>query len=198
MCIRDRYRGRPRQGGRGARRARRCADRRGARGGGRRPPDGAREPGAASWRRRGGRAARRERQVPATLRDRGTPGGGARRGAAGPLVRRARRTVGPGQGGAGRTWRAGDRRRGDGIMTIGNRAPVVRPSGRRPDELRAVSLTLGLQKWAEGSCRIRVGDTEVLCAATIEDRVPPHLRGKGTGWVTAEYAICLLYTSPSP
>ena len=74
-------------------------------------------------------------------------------------------------------------------MTIGNRAPVVRPSGRRPDELRAVNLTLGLQKWAEGSCRIRVGDTEVLCAATIEDRVPPHLRGKGSGWVTAEYAM---------
>ncbi len=74
-------------------------------------------------------------------------------------------------------------------MTIGNRAPVVRPSGRRPDELRPVSLTLGLQKWAEGSCRIRVGDTEVLCAATIEDRVPPHLRGKGSGWVTAEYAM---------
>ena len=74
-------------------------------------------------------------------------------------------------------------------MTIGNRAPVVRPSGRRPDELRAVSFTLGPLKWAEGSCRIRVGDTEVLCAATIEDRVPPHLRGKGTGWVTAEYAM---------
>ena len=74
-------------------------------------------------------------------------------------------------------------------MTIGNRAPDVRPSGRRPDEMRAVSFTLGIQKWAEGSCRIRVGDTEVLCAATIEDRVPPHLRGKGTGWVTAEYAM---------
>jgi ribonuclease PH len=44
-------------------------------------------------------------------------------------------------------------------------------------------------KWAEGSCKIRVGDTEVLCAATIGDRVPPHLRGKGTGWVTAEYAM---------
>jgi ribonuclease PH len=48
---------------------------------------------------------------------------------------------------------------------------------------------LGVQKWAEGSCRIRVGDTEVLCAATIQDRVPPHLRGKGTGWVTAEYSM---------
>jgi len=74
-------------------------------------------------------------------------------------------------------------------MTIGNRVPVVRPSGRRPAELRPVAFTLGVQKWAEGSCRIRVGDTEVLCAATIEDRVPPHLRGKGSGWVTAEYAM---------
>jgi ribonuclease PH len=44
-------------------------------------------------------------------------------------------------------------------------------------------------KWAEGSCRIRVGDTDVLCAATIEDRIPPHLRGSGTGWVTAEYSM---------
>jgi ribonuclease PH len=65
----------------------------------------------------------------------------------------------------------------------------VRADGRRPDELRPITLTLGVQKWAEGSCRIRVGDTEVLCAATIADRVPPHLRGKGTGWVTAEYAM---------
>jgi len=61
--------------------------------------------------------------------------------------------------------------------------------GRRPTDLRPVTLTLGVQKWAEGSCRIRVGDTEVLCAATIVDRVPPHLRGKGTGWVTAEYSM---------
>ena len=74
-------------------------------------------------------------------------------------------------------------------MTIGNRPPSVRADGRRPDQLRPVTLTLSVQKWAEGSCRIRVGDTEVLCAATIEDRVPPHLRGKGTGWVTAEYSM---------
>ncbi len=73
-------------------------------------------------------------------------------------------------------------------MTIGT-PPTVRADGRRPDELRPITLTLGVQKWAEGSCRIRVGDTEVLCAATIEDRVPPHLRGKGTGWVTAEYSM---------
>jgi ribonuclease PH len=73
-------------------------------------------------------------------------------------------------------------------MTIGNRA-VVRADGRDPSGLRPVTLTLGVQKWAEGSCRIRVGDTEVLCAATIQDRVPPHLRGKGSGWVTAEYSM---------
>jgi len=74
-------------------------------------------------------------------------------------------------------------------MSIGNRPPSVRADGRGPSDLRPVSLTLGVLKWAEGSCRIKVGDTEVLCAATIADRVPPHLRGKGTGWVTAEYAM---------
>ena len=74
-------------------------------------------------------------------------------------------------------------------MTIGNRPATVRADGRGPNDLRPVSFTLGVQKWAEGSCRIRVGDTEVLCAATIVDRVPPHLRGKGTGWVTAEYSM---------
>jgi ribonuclease PH len=73
-------------------------------------------------------------------------------------------------------------------MTIGNR-PTIRADGRGPTQLRPVSFTLGVQKWAEGSCLIRVGDTQVLCAATIADRVPPHLRGKGTGWVTAEYSM---------
>ena len=79
-------------------------------------------------------------------------------------------------------------------MTIGNRA-TVRADGRRPTDLRPVSFTLGVQKWAEGSCRVRMGDTEVLCAATISDRVPPHLRGKGTGWVTAEYSMLPRATS---
>lgn len=74
-------------------------------------------------------------------------------------------------------------------MNIGNRPASVRADGRGPADLRPVSFTLNVQKWAEGSCRIRVGDTEVLCAATISDRVPPHLRGKGTGWVTAEYSM---------
>ena len=74
-------------------------------------------------------------------------------------------------------------------MTLGNRPGGIRADGRGPTDLRPVTMTLGVLKWAEGSCRIRVGDTEVLCAATIGDRVPPHLRGKGTGWVTAEYSM---------
>ena len=73
-------------------------------------------------------------------------------------------------------------------MTIGNR-PAVRADGRVATQLRPVSFQLGVQKWAEGSCIVRFGDTQVLCAATIADRVPPHLRGKGTGWVTAEYSM---------
>ena len=73
-------------------------------------------------------------------------------------------------------------------MTIGNR-PTIRADGRVPSQLRPVSFTLGVQKWAEGSCLVKFGDTQVLCAATIADRVPPHLRGKGTGWVTAEYSM---------
>jgi ribonuclease PH len=74
-------------------------------------------------------------------------------------------------------------------MTIGNRPPTVRADGRGPSDLRPITFTLGVQKWAEGSCRVNFGDTEVLCAATISDRVPPHLRGKGTGWITAEYSM---------
>jgi len=73
-------------------------------------------------------------------------------------------------------------------MTIGNR-PTLRADGRVPTQLRPINFELGVQKWAEGSCIIRVGDTQVLCAASIVDRVPPHLRGKGTGWVTAEYSM---------
>ncbi len=74
-------------------------------------------------------------------------------------------------------------------MTLGNRPPSARADGRGPRDLRPVSFQLGVQKWAEGSCLVRFGDTQVLCAATIADRVPPHLRGKGTGWVTAEYSM---------
>ena len=64
-----------------------------------------------------------------------------------------------------------------------------RPSGRRLDELRAISLEPGFNPYAEGSCMARFGDTHVLCTATIEDRIPPFLRNTGTGWVTAEYGM---------
>jgi ribonuclease PH len=70
-------------------------------------------------------------------------------------------------------------------MSIGG--GQFRADGRSPGQLRRVTFTLDVQKWAEGSCTIEMGDTRVLCAASIEDRVPPHLRGKGVGWVTAEY-----------
>ena len=65
----------------------------------------------------------------------------------------------------------------------------MRPSGRAPDMLRDVSFTTGFARHAEGSCVIRMGGTEVLCAASVEGRVPPFLRGKGEGWVTAEYGM---------
>jgi ribonuclease PH len=65
----------------------------------------------------------------------------------------------------------------------------MRPSGRAPDALRALSLSTGFARHAEGSCLIRMGNTEVLCAASVETRVPPFLRGSGQGWVTAEYGM---------
>ena len=64
-----------------------------------------------------------------------------------------------------------------------------RPSGRKANELRQVSLDLGWAKHAEGSCLIRFGDTQVLCTASLEDGVPPFLRNTGQGWVTAEYGM---------
>lgn len=64
-----------------------------------------------------------------------------------------------------------------------------RADGRADNELRPLSVELGVQRWAEGSAVISVGNTVVICSATIEDRVPPHLRGSGTGWVTAEYSM---------
>lgn len=66
---------------------------------------------------------------------------------------------------------------------------IARPSGRAVDQLRAVSLEPGFAKHAEGSCLVRFGDTHVLCTATVEERVPPWLKGGGKGWVTAEYGM---------
>jgi ribonuclease PH len=65
----------------------------------------------------------------------------------------------------------------------------MRPSGRSPDQLRPVILELGFTKHAEGCCLAKFGDTHVLCTATVEERVPPFLRGTGKGWVTAEYGM---------
>jgi ribonuclease PH len=66
---------------------------------------------------------------------------------------------------------------------------VMRPSGRANDGLRPISFTPGYARHAEGSCLIRMGNTEVLCAASVEGRVPPFLRNSGQGWVTAEYGM---------
>lgn len=65
----------------------------------------------------------------------------------------------------------------------------MRPSGRELNEMRAVSIETNVTKHAEGSCMIRMGDTHVLCTATLEDRVPPFIKGSGLGWVTAEYGM---------
>ncbi len=66
---------------------------------------------------------------------------------------------------------------------------MPRPDGRRPDDLRAVTLTRRYLKYAEGSVLIELGDTRVVCSASIEDRVPHWLRGAGQGWITAEYGM---------
>jgi ribonuclease PH len=65
----------------------------------------------------------------------------------------------------------------------------MRPSGRAPDEMRAISIETGFTKHAEGSCLVGFGDTRVLVTASVEERIPPWLRGKGEGWVTAEYSM---------
>lgn len=65
----------------------------------------------------------------------------------------------------------------------------MRPSGRKIDEMRPISIETGVTKHAEGSCMIKAGDTHVLCTATIEERVPPFMRNSGQGWVTAEYGM---------
>jgi ribonuclease PH len=71
----------------------------------------------------------------------------------------------------------------------------MRPSRRQPDELRAVSLERGVVKYAEGSCFVKFGDTHVLVTATLEDRLPPWLKGQGRGWITAEYGMLPRATS---
>ena len=71
----------------------------------------------------------------------------------------------------------------------------MRPSKRQVDELRAVSLERGVVKYAEGSCFVKFGDTHVLVTASLEERLPPWLKGQGRGWVTAEYGMLPRATS---
>ena len=65
----------------------------------------------------------------------------------------------------------------------------MRPSDRKLDELRNVSIETNVTMHAEGSCIIKMGDTHVICTATVEDRVPPFIKGTGQGWITAEYGM---------
>jgi ribonuclease PH len=65
----------------------------------------------------------------------------------------------------------------------------MRPSGRAPDQMRAITMEAGFTRHAEGSCLVAFGDTRVLCTASVETNLPPWLRGKGKGWVTAEYGM---------
>ncbi|MFN3722438.1 MAG: ribonuclease PH [Paracoccaceae bacterium] len=65
----------------------------------------------------------------------------------------------------------------------------MRPSGRNLDQIRSVSIETGVMRHAEGSCLIKMGDTHVLCSATIEDKAPSFLKNTGLGWVTAEYGM---------
>jgi ribonuclease PH len=71
----------------------------------------------------------------------------------------------------------------------------MRPSKRAPDEMRKVTIERAVARYAEGSCLVRFGETHVLCAASLEDKPPPWLRGQGRGWVTAEYAMLPRATS---
>jgi ribonuclease PH len=71
----------------------------------------------------------------------------------------------------------------------------MRPSARQPDQLRPIRLTRGYTRHAEGSVLAEFGDTRVLCTASVEDRVPPFLKGQGQGWVTAEYGMLPRATS---
>ena len=66
---------------------------------------------------------------------------------------------------------------------------MTRSDGRAPDQLREVKITLDFIKHAEGSCLIEFGDTKVICTASVEERVPPFLKGTGQGWITAEYSM---------
>jgi ribonuclease PH len=79
--------------------------------------------------------------------------------------------------------------RDDKARIVGRRDDGLRRDGRRDDEMRPVTIETGVSRYAEGSVMIAQGETRVLCTVSIEDRVPPFLKGSGTGWVTAEYGM---------
>ena len=75
------------------------------------------------------------------------------------------------------------------MYSFNKKGKFMRPSGRNLDEIRSITIETNVTKHAEGSCLIKIGDTHVLCTATVEDRVPPFVKGSGLGWVTAEYGM---------
>jgi ribonuclease PH len=87
------------------------------------------------------------------------------------------------------SFRIGDFKRQIDPALLEREGKKMRSDGRAPDELRPVTLTRSYTKHAEGSVLVEVGDTKVICTVSVEDRVPPFLKGKGEGWVTAEYGM---------
>ena len=75
------------------------------------------------------------------------------------------------------------------IWEVKNKENLMRPSARKLNEMRPVTIEIGIMKHAEGSCLIKMGETHVLCSATIEDKAPQFLKNTGLGWVTAEYGM---------
>ena len=75
------------------------------------------------------------------------------------------------------------------VRPSGQDVTNVRPSGRRPDSLRPITIERGYTRHAEGSVLVSFGDTKVICTVSVEDKVPGFLKGKGQGWLTAEYGM---------
>jgi ribonuclease PH len=93
------------------------------------------------------------------------------------------------------SFRIGDFKRQIDPKLLGKQGKDMRHDGRAPDQLRPATITRGFMKHAEGSALIEVGDTKVMCSVSVEDRVPPFLKGKGEGWITSEYGMLPRSTS---
>src|SRR5207245_5673095 len=161
----------------------------------RRAPPGACGARAAHPPAPGAAARRRRRGVPRRSSLRRRRGGARRwvrrrdRAARGERALRRARRPRRGEGARGRPRARVVRSRRDARPLGADGVSFARPDGRRPRALRPIGIELGVSKFAEGSARISFGDTQVLCLATLQESVPKHLEGKGTGWVTAEYAM---------